>query len=70
VEQDLRGRGSFGVQLLLMSLLLNILMIMVEWRNADTTINWDVAVQKNAAGAYVPDSGRFRWNETRISQYH
>ena len=54
----LRGRGSYGVSPFRESYA-EYLDDHGEWRNSDTTINWGVAVQKNMAGAHVPDSGPF-----------
>ena len=54
----LRGRGSYGVSPFRESYA-EYLDDHGEWRNPDTTINWGVAVQKNMAGAHVPDSGPF-----------
>ena len=54
----LRGRGSYGVSPFRESYA-EYLDDHGEWRNSDTTINWDVAVQKNMAGAHVPNSGPF-----------
>ena len=60
----LRGRGSFGTTCISDESFADYLeVIMVNGEILTTTINWNVAVQKNTAGAYVPTSGKFQGNE-------
>ena len=54
----LRGRGSYGVTSYRESFA-EYMEDHSEWRNPDTTINWNVAVSKNRAGAYTPSGGDF-----------